>query len=420
MKAVLICPADRPAATFLARQYPLALVPILGRSLLDLWLSEMANRGATRVLVLAADRPDDIRRSIGRGEAWGLAVEVLPETREPSIDAVRDRYKQHEVFVIEGLPPSGPSIWTSPTQWFHQMIALIPLAAASRVGYRELSRGVWIHRRARVSPNARLEGPCWIGQNAWVGSRAEILAGSVVEDNSYIDEGAEVSASWVGPGTYVGAFTKIRNSLAWGHGLYHVESHSFVEVTDSFLMCGIGSMARQPTAGGFIGRLLALIAMVVSSPLVLVALLRREQGQPLFQRRQAIRAPTSAEYPLTCDYFEMAGLDGLFRRWPELLNVIRGEFSWVGNRPLTRDESKSLADEFERLWTTVSPGIFSLADAEGCVDPFGDEARAHASFYAVQHSWKTDLHILLRSLVQCFNPKIQTQKPPEPVKTASV
>ena len=51
----------------------------------------------------------------------------------------------------------------------------------------------------------------------------------------------------------------------------------------------------------------------------------------------------------------------------------RGEFAWVGNRPLTRQQAAELRTDFERLWLAVPAGLVSLADAEGCDDPMGDE-----------------------------------------------
>ena len=57
-----------------------------------------------------------------------------------------------------------------------------------------------------------------------------------------------------------------------------------------------------------------------------------------------------------------------------------------------------MSNDFERLWLTAPIGLISLADAEGCLEAFGDEARAHASYYAVQASWRLDLSILLRAL----------------------
>jgi hypothetical protein len=42
MKAVLICPADRPAVAKLAEVAPLPNLPILGESLVEYWLEHLA------------------------------------------------------------------------------------------------------------------------------------------------------------------------------------------------------------------------------------------------------------------------------------------------------------------------------------------------------------------------------------------
>lgn len=420
MKATLICPADRPSAGFLSRQRPLALVPILGRSLLDLWLSDLAGRGATRVTILAADRPHEIRAAVGRGEAWGLSVEVLPEPREPVLESVRAQNPGSEVALMDCLPPEGETLFRSTEDWFQRIQAAIRTAAPTRVGYREIAQGVWIHVRSRVSPEAHLEGPCWIGQHAWIGSRARIGAGTIIEDNAYIDDGAEVYNSWVGPGTYVGALTEVRDSMAWGRGLFNVRTGSFVEITDAFLLGEIGAMARQPSAGRFTGRILALAALALTFPVPLLGLFRKGRDETWFVRKQAVRAPTSSENPVVCRYHALSGFSGGLSRWPELWSIARGDFAWVGNRPLTPEEARTLVNEFERLWLSVKPGMFSLADAEDCTEHFGDEARAHASFYAVQHTWKTDLRILRRSLSQILSKGERSPHAPETIKTASV
>ena len=71
MKAVVICPADRPAVAQLAEHTPLALVPLLGRSVLEYWLEALAARGAKHVTVLASDRPGAIRAALAGGTKWG-------------------------------------------------------------------------------------------------------------------------------------------------------------------------------------------------------------------------------------------------------------------------------------------------------------------------------------------------------------
>jgi lipopolysaccharide/colanic/teichoic acid biosynthesis glycosyltransferase len=82
--------------------------------------------------------------------------------------------------------------------------------------------------------------------------------------------------------------------------------------------------------------------------------------------------------------------------------VARGDFAWVGNRPLTPAETADLTTDYERLWLSVPPGLFSLADAMGCREPFGDEARAHASFFAVDPTPHKQARILARLLRRVF------------------
>jgi hypothetical protein len=57
-----------------------------------------------------------------------------------------------------------------------------------------------------------------------------------------------------------------------------------------------------------------------------------------------------------------------------------------------------LTDEHERLWLSVPPGLFSLADTMNCANSFNEEAKIHASFYAVQRSWRKDIGIMRQIL----------------------
>src|SRR5206468_11323241 len=84
---------------------------------------------------------------------------------------------------------------------------------------------------------------------------------------------------------------------------------------------------------------------------------------------------------------------------PQLWNIARGQFTWVGNRPLSPADAAALANEFERLWLAAPIGLVSLADALGCPQAFSDEARAHASYYAVKANWRLDCSIFLRALI---------------------
>ena len=409
MNAILICPADRPEASFLSRAQPLALVPILGRPLLDLWLAEVAARGARSVRVLAADRPDQIRRFVRKGDPWGIRVEVVPEQRESTVDEARTRHAPPIgpdaappiVVTLDRLPPDGPKLWENTADWFTAVRSHFEAAAQDRVGIRQPLPGAYVDSRARLSPDAVLRPPCWIGAHTWIGPRAIVGPDTVVEAHSYVDDAAEVVDSFVGPGTYVGALTEIRESIAWKRDLYKIPNGSAIQVPDGFLLGPVHAGFRGGQASSPVGRLLALIVLVLTSPILAFAWFRRPPGKALFATRTAVRTPTpDPQLAGSITYYELRGVPGLLARWPELWKIVQGHFRWVGNRPLTQTEAETLTNEYERLWLGVPTGMFSLADAEGCRDPLGDDARAHSSFFAVHPHWRQRLAILRRILVR--------------------
>lgn len=424
MRALIICPSRRPHGDAVTAARPLALAPILGRSLLDLWLTDLAVRGARQVTLLVADRPEEIRRAVGRGERWGLRVEVHPESSERTIEDARTRRTSahpdawlappFDVTVCDHLPDGHPTpLWNLPVTFCQEVLHRIPSAASQRVGFREFSPGIWVHVRAHVAPSASLQGPCWIGAHAVVQSGASVGPQAVVEDGAFIDTGARVADSLIGPATYVGAMTEIRNSLAWGRHLFKTSNGSGIEVPDPFLLGPLGPQRHAKAGAQWPGRCLALLSLLAGLPLLLVALARRQHGEPLLRRRDAVHAPSASSNLNRClHYAELTGLSHPWCRWPQLWNVARGEFAWVGNRPLSPTQASHLESDFDRLWLAVAPGLVSLADAEGASDPNAEETRAHASYYAVQHNWRSDLTILWRTATRVLRQNADTSLAP--------
>jgi hypothetical protein len=414
MNALIICPADRPAAGFLADRVPLALAPVLGRSLLDLTLAHLAELGAKHVLVLATDWPEKVRAAVWHGEAWGLKVEVHPEQRELTVAEARAKYQPkgpegwlptpNDIVLLDSLPGGGRKVFDNYAHWFEAVRDSMEDAVEDRIAMREFAPGVYVGLRSQISQGARLEPPCWIGNHTWIGSGTKIGPNAVVETGCYVDHHAEVAESFIGPNTYVGAMTDVRESLAWGRGLLKWKSGVFTEVTDDFLLCDLTSRAKpQRRHVSLAGKAAALVALALTWPALIVAWLRnRGSGKPLLVAQTAVRAPLrgAGEMMKTYRYYELRGFGGLWKRWPELFCVARGDAAWVGNRPLTPTQARELKDDHEQLWLSVPPGLFSLADAMNCADSFSEEAKVHASFYAVQRSWRQDIGIMGQILKQ--------------------
>ena len=149
MKAILICPAERPAVAALSEVGPLAILPALGKPLIAYWIEQLAALEIVKdVRILAADRPEQVRAALGSGSRWGLRIEVVPEQRELTPAEAREKYRvnpsdgwvaaPHDVNVVEHFPglPEQP-LFTSYADWVAAVRDWIPRTdKTNRVGVR--------------------------------------------------------------------------------------------------------------------------------------------------------------------------------------------------------------------------------------------------------------------------------------------
>ncbi len=413
MKALLICPAVREHVAALAETAPLASLPVLGRGLVEHWLEHLALRGAKEVCILATDRPEQVRALVGDGARWGIRAEVFPEIRELTPVEARAKYRDdddawlavpRDAIMMDHLPgaPEYP-LFTSYADWFKALQNWLPHAAAApdRIGVHEIKPGVWAGLHSRISPEAKLHAPCWIGENVFVSAGAIVGPEAVLENHSFVERGAEISHSIVGAETFAGEFTGIHNSIALGNTLVNWPLGSTVKVPDDFLLCSL--TRREPVFQSInvFSRLIAAAVLLLTLPLALLPMLKSKfRGLPAVRPRIAVRPHQSGAVALPGDtlvYHELTGAPGWFRRWPQLWNVARGDFAWVGNRPLNPSQAARLTSEFERLWLTAPIGLISLADTEACPGFSSVEARVHASYSAVQMNWRLDLAVFARA-----------------------
>lgn len=253
-KTLLICPSPCPAVAELSRLAPLAAVPLMGQSLLEYWLTHLALAGVRDVHILADDRPEQIRKIAGDGARWGLKVEVTNEVRELTEAQAQIKYagelaesKLISVAVLDHFPgePDAP-LFASYSALFAGIARWTPRAnTIDRVGFHEVSPGVWAGHHTHISPEAQLHAPCWIGQHAYVGAHCVIGPNAVLEDRCFVEGGAEIMNSVVGPDTFVGKLAVLRRSLAIGNTLINWQSNSVTQISDAFLMC---ALRRQPNA----------------------------------------------------------------------------------------------------------------------------------------------------------------------------
>jgi hypothetical protein len=381
-RVILITPDSVPELEPITGGVPVSLAIYLGKPLIDHALDGLVANGVTDVLLLASDRPSDLRAYVGDGSAWGLKLQISPESIMLSANEAALRHSSFEhdaIFTLDRLPQAPDvAIISSPATWHQSRMTLLPLLAPKQIGAREIAPGIWCGLRARVHPSANLIPPAWIGPNAMIQSDASFGPSAYVESDSVIDAHATVENSTIGTRTYLGSMTHLKDSIAAGSMLLNWQNGSLTHLTDAFLLSRLDPPKQALSSP--IGRLIALIVLLLTCPL---ALLRRVE-------QIAVLPPEAGEPMRTISYYEIPCFRGKLRCWPYLWRIVTGHFVWLGNPPLSPEEVNSLDNEFEQLWLHAGPGIFTAPEADGCSAPWDDTARAHAALFASQatHAWR--------------------------------
>jgi Undecaprenyl-phosphate galactose phosphotransferase WbaP len=92
----------------------------------------------------------------------------------------------------------------------------------------------------------------------------------------------------------------------------------------------------------------------------------------------------------------------LLRRWsfdefPQLINILKGEMSLVGPRPIVQDEVEKYGGEFHRIFS-VKPGLTGLWQVSGRSDTDYKERVSYDTYYLQSWSVWLDLWILYRTV----------------------
>jgi Undecaprenyl-phosphate galactose phosphotransferase WbaP len=85
-----------------------------------------------------------------------------------------------------------------------------------------------------------------------------------------------------------------------------------------------------------------------------------------------------------------------FDEFPQIINVLKGEMSLVGPRPITEDEVKKYGDDFNRIFS-VKPGMTGLWQVSGRSDTDYLERVVYDTYYIQSWSLWLDLWVLYKT-----------------------
>lgn len=329
----------------------------------------------------------------------------------------------------------------------------------SKTGLTEISDGVWAGENISISPKAYMAGPILIGRNCTISDDVQIIGPAVIGDNCTIgkrariresitlndfdmDENASVKYCVVGRGVKIFSGDAFSNKILVDN--LKVADVNLIPSRYEFngVIESVGLKMGGYKYAAFLGlkRLLDIIAslffLAVFSPVMLalaLAVKLDSDGPAVFRQRRCgkdgvdfemlkFRTMVKDAHSQQKKLVDQKNVDGpMFKllndpritrigqflrktsldELPQLLNVLKGEMSLVGPRPLVMDEMK-FSPSWRSIRLKVKPGITGLWQVQGRSEASFHDWIRHDVYYVQNQSLWLDIKILLKTIGVVF------------------
>ncbi|MFQ5427456.1 MAG: sugar transferase [Thermodesulfobacteriota bacterium] len=345
-----------------------------------------------------------------------------------TIESVDDYYNFHRSRILEGHVPSG---------------------------FKEVGANVWVGRDVAISPRSYLLGPAVIGDNCVVRDHAQVIGPVILGSDCFIDEGAIVRESILWKSTEVrggaslfycvaASNTDIKAGQSYNNktlvgDITHGDANIVTSRDRTESVSGV-TMARMEAVRSraylmtkrVMDLLLSTTALLLLSPLMLaIAIIIKldSPGAILYRQKRCgkggrefcmfkFRTMIKDAHKLQKKYMESKNVDGpVFKldedpritriggflrktsldELPQLMNVIRGDMSLVGPRPLVMGEMK-FSQSWRDIRLKVKPGVTGLWQVEGRNTPYFHDWIRYDVAYVKEQSLTGDLKIILKTI----------------------
>jgi NDP-sugar pyrophosphorylase family protein len=283
---------------------------------------------------------------------------------------------------------------------------------------KQQADGIWIGHNNWIHPSVLISPQLYFHKNNRIEKDVQIGPDVVISQNVIVDRGATIQNSLILDHTYVGQLVNIHSKIVYKNLVIDLESGEYVRLSDEFLLGEARSEYLDLSFRLMLGWLLALGLFVLLLPLFLLAFgLLVLDGKPIFEYTTCVNNEFRWFIPAEERKFRSIDLIrfrthhsdqtitrlGRFlkatqiNRLPELINVIRGDLTLVGVKPLSIEISTKLTEDWEKTRFSVPAGITGLWFLRTNENSTLDEVLITDSYYAVTRTWKEDLMILLRT-----------------------
>jgi lipopolysaccharide/colanic/teichoic acid biosynthesis glycosyltransferase len=286
---------------------------------------------------------------------------------------------------------------------------------------RQIADNIWVGRNHVIHPSVRLAPPVYIGDNCQIGADVDVGPDVVLGHNVVIDAGATVSQSVVLDYTYVGKLMEIINRIVNKNLMIDVETAEYTEVANSHLLGEahpnlIDSWLRR-TWDTAVSIFLLLLTLPVTLPIGLITWLTTGQmiePQTHLGRHLSIMTDDSGLNTFRLYRFNTHrsnGDDTRFGRWleksdiyrlPELWNVLKGDMSLIGVKPLRPEEAADITEAWQQQRYQHPAGFTGLWYIQTDSASDLDEILIADAYYVATRTKRGDVSLFWRTLACWF------------------
>lgn len=295
---------------------------------------------------------------------------------------------------------------------------------ARSLAARQIGEGIWVGRNHIIHPSVRLAPPVYIGDNCQIGKDVSLGPEVVLGKNVIIDDEATILQSTILDQTYVGQLVDIDNRVVNKNMMIDVQTAESMEVVDGFLLgeahpalLGSGLLRLWDTA---VSLLLLLLTLPFTLPLALLTLLttgrvlaslpRMGMAPRSFGdgRSPGLRSFSLLRFCTQRKNGQPAALGRWLEKWdghrlPELLNVLRGDMSLVGVKPLSAEAVGQIHEAWQEQRHSYQSGFTGLWYLQNGRDALLDEILISDTYYVATRTWREDRKILWQTPAAWLN-----------------
>ncbi len=284
----------------------------------------------------------------------------------------------------------------------------------------QIAPGVWAGKNNAIHPNVKIAPPVYIGDRCQVGSEVELGPGAVLGSNVIVDDGATIHSATILDNTYVGRLVNLDQRIVSKATVVDTRTSEVAQVVDRFLLADNSAsfagapLARAANIAASLALLLATLPVsIVAGLLALLASGRLVRKTPLARPRPDTdaagadaRSKPRAASLITFETCRAGGSQTALGRWlsrweldrlPLLWNVLGGQLSLVGVKPLTPEEAALVTEDWQKRRFACAPGFTGLWYIQTGPGSALDEALVADAYYAATRHWREDVSLVWKT-----------------------